>query len=134
MTTYVLDASVAIAWLFDDESDPRADFFLTRLENEPALVPQHWILEVRNALLVGERRGRIRADEVDERLINLKVLPVPTDSEPDFEVAFALARAHRLSFYDAIYLELARRQGLPLATLDDRLGQAALAEGLSLVR
>lgn len=133
MSGFVLDASVAVAWLFDDESDRRAEFVLTRLKNEQALVPQHWMLEVRNSLLVGERRGRIRANEVDERLDGLRALPLRTDTEPDLEVAFALARAYRLSFYDAIYLELAKRNGIVLATLDDRLKQAALSEGLAMV-
>ena len=92
------------------------------------------MLEVRNSLLVGERRGRIRANEVDERLDSLRALPLRTDSEPDLHVAFALARAHRLSIYDAIYLELAKRTGLALATLDNRLKQAALSDGLALVK
>ncbi|MDE2667196.1 MAG: type II toxin-antitoxin system VapC family toxin [Acidobacteriota bacterium] len=134
MSGFVLDASVAVAWLFDDESDPRAEIVLTRLKNEQALVPQHWMLEVRNSLLVGERRARIRADEVDERLTSLRALPLRTDSEPGLDVVFALARTHRLSIYDAIYLELAKRTGLALATLDDRLRQAALNEGLALVK
>ena len=133
MSGFVLDASVAVAWLFDDESTPRADSALTRLENEQALVPQHWMHEVCNSLLVGERRGRIRADEVDERLDSLRALPLRTDSEPDLEVAFAMARAHQLSFYDAIYLELASRNGFALATLDGKLKQAASREGLALV-
>lgn len=133
MSGFVLDASVAVAWLFDDESDRRAEFVLTRLKNEQAVVPQHWMLEVRNSLLVGERRGRIRANEVDERLDGLRALPLRTDTEPDLGVAFALARAHRLSIYDAIYLELAKRNGIALATLDDRLKQAALGEGLAMV-
>ena len=133
MSGFVLDASVAVAWLFDDESDRRAEFVLTRLKNEQAVVPQHWMLEVRNSLLVGERRGRIRANEVDERLDGLRALPLRTDTEPDLGVAFALARAHRLSIYDAIYLELAKRNGIVLATLDDRLKQAALGEGLAMV-
>jgi len=134
LSGFVLDASVAVAWLFDDESDPQAEIVLTRLKNEQALVPQHWMLEVRNSLLMGERRGRIRASEVDERLDSLIALPLRSDSEPDLDVAFALARAHRLSIYDAIYLELAKRTGLALATLDDRLKQAALSEGLALVK
>lgn len=133
MNALILDASIAAAWLFDDESEPRADSVLTRLAEEEAIVPQHWHLEVRNALIVGERRGRIRPNEVDERLIGLGILPVRTDSMPDLEAAFSLARIHGLSFYDALYLELARRQNLPLATLDGPLGAAAVAEGLGLV-
>ena len=133
MSGFVLDASVAGVWLFDDESHPRADSVLARLEDEGALVPQHWHLEVRNTLIVGERRGRILAAEVDERLIGLSVLPVRTDTEVSLNDAYALARAHSLTLHDAVYLELARRQGLPLATLDVALGQAAAAEDLSLV-
>lgn len=133
MNALILDASIAAAWLFDDESEPRADSVLTRLAEEEAIVPQHWHLEVRNALIVGERRGRIRPNEVDERLIYLRILPVRTDSKPDLEAAFSVARIHGLSFYDALYLELARRKNLPLATLDGPLGAAAVAEGLGLV-
>ncbi|MCY3776105.1 MAG: type II toxin-antitoxin system VapC family toxin [Candidatus Aminicenantes bacterium] len=130
MSDFVLDASIAAAWLFDDESAPSANSLLKRLREWEAVVPQHWHLEVRNALIVGERRGRIRPDEVDERLIDLGTLPVRTDLEPDFDAALRLSRFHRLSFYDAVYLELARRQGLPLATLDADLGAAAVVEGV----
>ena len=90
MSVFVLDASVAGVWLFDDESHPRADSILTRLEDEEALVPQHWHLEVRNTLIVGERRGRILAAEVDERLIGLSVLPIHTDTELSLSAAYAL--------------------------------------------
>lgn len=130
MSEFVLDASIAAAWLFDDESEPSANSVLIRLREWEAVVPQHWHLEVRNALIVGERRGRIRPNEVDERLIDLGTLPVRTDSEPDFDATLKLARIHSLSFYDALYLELARRHGLPLATLDGDLGAAAVVEGV----
>lgn len=133
VTAFVLDASVAAAWLFDDESDPRADAALTSLEREGAVVPQHWHLEVRSVLLVAERRGRIRAEESDERLRFLQQLPIRTNTEPDLEAAFVLARARSLSFYDCLYLELARRLALPLATLDGALARAATAEGLALI-
>ncbi len=130
MSDLVLDASIAAAWLFDDEADPSANSLLIRLQEWEAVVPQHWHLEVRNALIVGERRGRIHPNEVDERLIDLGTLPVRTDLEPDFDAALRLARLHGLSFYDAVYLELARRHGLPLATLDGDLGAAAVVEGV----
>ena len=130
MSDFVLDASIAAAWLFDDESEPSANSLLIRLQEWAAVVPQHWHLEVRNALIVGERRGRIRPNEVDERLTDLGTLPVRTDLEPDFDAALRLARLHGLSFYDAVYLELARRHGLPLATLDGDLGAAAVVEGV----
>ncbi len=88
---------------------------------------------MRNALLVAERRGRITVDEVNERLLNLRELPVSTDTTPDLDVAFALARTHGLTFYDALYLELAQRRQAALATLDTALGRAAVAAGLVLV-
>ena len=130
MSVLVIDASIAAAWLFDDEDDRRAAAALTRIETDVALVPQLWHLEVRSALLAAERRGRIRADEIDDRLRFLQELPVRTDAEPNLGDAFALARTRRLSFYDALYLELARRRGAALATLDAALAQAAAAEGI----
>lgn len=120
-----------MAWLFDDE-EPRADRVLERLAEDGALVPQLWHLETRDTLLVAERRGRLSAGGVDERLDALKGLPIRTDGGPDLQIAFHLARAHELSFYDALYLELAKRESAELATLDGGLGQAALAEGVSL--
>ena len=96
-------------------------------------VPQHWHLEVRNALLVGERRGRITSEQTSTSLTYLSELPLLTDSEPDLNAALDLARSHGLSFYDAIYLELAHRRQVELATLDGRLKQAASAEGLGIL-
>ena len=130
MSRFVLDASVAVAWLVDDEDEARADAALGQLETEVGLVPQFWHLEVRNALLGAERRRRIRVHEVDERLRTLAELPVRTDTEPRIGTAFALARTHRLSMYDAMYLELAQRSDAPLATLDKALARAAGAAGL----
>ena len=132
MNRFVVDASVAAAWLLDDEEEVLADAALVRLETDVALVPQFWHLEVRSALLGAERRGRIGVDEVDERLRRLGELPVRTDTEPHIGTAFALARTHGLSMYDAVYLELAQRSDAPLATLDKALARAAGAAGLAL--
>ena len=132
MSGLVVDASVVVAWLFDDEDEPRADRVLERLEGDGALAPQLWHLETRNSLLVAERRGRLSAGGVKERLDALKGLPIRTDEEPDLQSAFDLARAHGLSFYDALYLELAKRESAELATLDGALGRAAVAEGVPL--
>ncbi len=130
MSPLVLDASVAVDWLMGDELDPRAASVLALLRRDEAIVPQLWHYEVRNALLVAERRGRLSEIETAERLDSLRGLPILTDREADLQRAFGLARAHGLSFYDALYLELARRQDAPLATLDTTLAQAAIAEGL----
>ena len=133
MSGLVVDASVVMAWLFDDGEEQRADSALERLREDGALVPSLWQLEVRNALLVAERRGRLSVGGVNERLVALKGLPIRTDEEPDLQSTFDLARAHELSFYDALYLELAKRESAEIATLDRALGQAAIAEGVSLV-
>ena len=82
---------------------------------------------------MAERRGRTTVDEVNERLINLRELPVSTDTTPYLEAVFASARTHRLTFYDALYLELAQRSQAALATLDAALGRAAVAAGLALL-
>ncbi len=130
MSRPVLDASVAAAWLLDDEVDPGAVAALAWLRQEGAIVPPLWHYEVRNALLVAERRGRVTGHEAAERLNSLKELPIATDRDADLQVAFDLAREHGLSFYDALYLELAMRSEAPLATLDAQLARAAAAEGL----
>ena len=132
MSGLVVDASVVVAWLFDDEDEPRADRALERLEEDGALVPQLWHLETRNSLLTAERRGRLSEKEVKERLDALKGLPIGTDEEPNLQSAFDLARAYGLSLYDALYLELAKRERAELATLDRALGRAAVAEGVLL--
>ena len=111
MSGLVVDASVVMAWLFDDEDEPRADKVLERLAEERALVPRLLDLETRSTLLVAERRGRLSTEAVDERRDALQGLPIRTDEEPDLQSAFDLARAHDLSFYDALYLELAKREG-----------------------
>ncbi len=132
MSGLVVDASVVVAWLFDDEDEPRADRVLEQLAEDGALVPQFWHLSTRNSLLTAERRGRLSSGEVKERLDALKGLPITTDEDSDLQSAFALARVHGLSLYDALYLELAKREGAELATLDGPLGQAAVAEGVPL--
>ena len=133
MSPVVLDASVTVSWLLEDEMDPQAELVSERVVRDGALVPQLWHLEVRNALVVAERRGRIGADGLDERIRVLRGLPVMTDIEPDLDAVSTIARVYGLSVYDAVYVELARRHDTVVATLDDRLGRAAVAEGLSLV-
>ena len=132
MSGLVVDASVVVAWLFDDEDEPRADRVLAQLGEEGAIVPQLWHLETRNALLTAERRGRLSSEDVRERLAALRGLPIATDEGADLQSAFDLARTHGLSLYDALSLELARREGAELATLDGPLSQAATSEGVML--
>ncbi len=93
-------------------------------------MPLLWHYEVRNTLLVAERRGRLGGSDAVQLLDKLTWLPIETDREADLQVALNLARDHGLSFYDAMYLELGVRRGAPLATLDAELARAATAEGL----
>ncbi len=126
----ILDASVSLNWLVDEELDPTAARVSANIARYDIFVPPIWQLEMRNVLLMAERRGRITRARLEERLLDLAALPVNDDTDTDFDTTFALARAHRLSFYDATYLELAIRRQAPLATLDSALDRAANSEGL----
>lgn len=130
MSPLVLDASVAASWLLEDEFEPGAEAAIAQLSEEGAVVPPLWHYEVRNTLLVAERRGRLGGSDAVQLLDKLTWLPIETDREADLHVALNLARDHGLSFYDAMYLELGVRRGAPLATLDAELARAATAEGL----
>lgn len=129
---FVLDASVAACWLLDDEDDASAA--LERLRREGALVPQIWHVEIRNCLLVAWRRRRLSNDDLGERLRALAGLPVRTDTGFDPDSSLALAQRHGLSLYDALYLDLAQRRSIHLATLDKALRRAATAEGVVVVQ
>jgi predicted nucleic acid-binding protein len=129
----VLDASIVGCWFFRDEQDPRAEAAWNKLTEDRAIVPLHWWFEVRNVCLLGERRGRATADETDEFLRELPKLTISFDGLPDQRPVIDLARRHRLTLYDATYLELAQREDIPLATLDKELVIAAHAEGVSLI-
>jgi predicted nucleic acid-binding protein len=132
---FVLDCSVTMAWIFDDEDDPRAAAVRDRLDADVALVPSIWPLEVGNALLVAERRERVSRAEALRFLEVLRQLPIDVDAMPSLvavEGAFQIAHETGLSLYDAAYLDLAATRGLPLATLDRRLAAAAARVGVAL--
>jgi predicted nucleic acid-binding protein len=131
--TFVLDGSIALAWFFEDEADAYAEAVQDSLAEASALVPSLWALEVANGALVGERRKRTTQAKVTQFLSLLKSLPITTDDETAvraWQETLQLARTHNLSVYDAAYLELAMRRGLPLATLDEDLEAAAAAVGV----
>ena len=130
---FVLDASIPACWLFQDEQDPRADAALARIKSDEAVVPALWWFEIRNILIVNERRRRITESDTSVFLRDLAGLRVRVDREPEEPVVLRLARTHRLSVYDASYLELALRQSLPLATLDAQLTAAARAARCRLI-
>ncbi len=134
MSGFVLDASVAVRWLIGGGGDEEALMSLDRLRVTGATVPQLWHYEVSNALLVAERRAAIPERGAELRIRSLAALPIVTDREAAPDQAMELAIAHGLSYYDALYLELAHRKSLPLATLDRRLAAAATAAGVESLR
>jgi len=130
---FVIDASVAASWLLPDENHAGAEAAYTRLRSDYALVPTLWWFEVRNLFVMNERRGRLDAEKTDKALALLGSLPIQQDSEPEQGAVLRLARQHRLTVYDAAYLELALRENAALATLDAELARAASAENIALV-
>lgn len=130
---FVVDASVTACWAFKDEDHPVADAALERLRTDEGLAPALWWFEVRNILVVNERRKRLTEADSAAFLRDLARLRVVLDRTPQESEALRLARTHRLSVYDAAYLELTQRNGIALATLDAGLVRAARAEGVALV-
>ena len=136
MTAFVLDSSVALSWFFDDEQSDAADRLLDQLATETAAVPALWYFEMVNVLAISERRRRTTAARVAEFVTRLSDLDLDVDREPDacvFGAVLTLARSERLSGYDAAYLELAMRLGLPLATKDEALAGAAERLGVTVL-
>jgi predicted nucleic acid-binding protein len=133
----VLDASVAVAWCFADECTAYTEGVLDLLASgAEALTASIWPFEVANALLMGERRKRISVAQVTKVLQRISLLPISIDPiRPDtaFGQILSVARQEQLTEYDAAYLELALREGLPLATLDNGLRRAARNAGINLV-
>ncbi|MBT9331142.1 type II toxin-antitoxin system VapC family toxin [Paracidobacterium acidisoli] len=130
---FVLDASITLSWSFSDEGHPHAALAEKRLQTDPAVVPSLWWLEIRNALLMNERRGRLTEAKTAAFLRFLSGLPITLDRAPSEAEVLRLARTHRLTVYDACYLELAQRNGTVLATLDADLIRAAKAEAVPLI-
>ncbi len=130
----MLDASVALSWCFEGEESTYPYTVLDRLETGQALVPGIWALEVGNALIVAERRGRLTKADSIRFVALLGQLPIISRDLPErmFGEIIALAREHNLSTYDASYLDLAMRSGLPLATQDSRLLHAARQCGVEI--
>ena len=134
MAGLVIDSSIVLSWCLPDEGG--ADQIQEAVASAGALAPAHWPLEVANALLMAERRRRITTDFRNATLQDPKTLPITLDAETTARAwrdTLQLAEAHRLTMYDAAYLELAQRRTLPLATLDAELGSAARALGIPLL-
>jgi predicted nucleic acid-binding protein len=132
----VLDASATLAWLYPEETTAAVTFAFDTIADDSAWVPGLWRIEVANSLSVSLRRGRITHLRRDESLVDLKLLPIFCDRETNdhaWSRTLELADLHRLTVYDATYLELALRLSLPLATLDEDLRQATQREGVPLL-
>jgi predicted nucleic acid-binding protein len=131
----VVDASIALAWCFEDEHDDRADAVLDMVAAQGAVAPGHWSLEVANGLLAAERRGRLSAEDTlraQRLLADLAIEVVPVELGATTNGLLDVARAHGLTAYDAAYLDLAQFRGLALGTLDDDLVRACHAAGVAL--
>lgn len=127
----VLDSSVTLAWVYSDEATEAVSHIFDLLSQSGAWVPHLWRLEVANILEIGVRRKRHDNKFRDTTLADLAQLPIQVDGETDNQAwgtTLRLAERHQLTLYDAAYLELALRRGLPLATLDKDLRRAAGAE------
>ena len=130
---FVLDCSVTMAWIFPDEATDATDRLREALLDTPAFVPALWPVETANALLVATRRGRIEHDEWPGIRAHLDALPIevdPASASRTWGASLDLANAHAISVYDAMYLELAARMRMPLATLDRALRDAGKSAGV----
>jgi predicted nucleic acid-binding protein len=134
VSALVIDSSAALSWCFEDEASAESDALFERVRDQGAVVPGLWHLEVANILLQAEKRGRITPGDVGMRLELIAELPITTDNETTaraWREILALARAEGLTTYDAAYLELAIRRGLPLQTKDEALITAAERGGVA---
>jgi predicted nucleic acid-binding protein len=136
MTGLVVDASSVLAWCFEDEGGADSDALIDRIVADGAVVPGLWSLEIANGLVSGERRRRIKRSESAAFVAMIEELPIEADPATGTRAlheTIGLAREYRLSAYDATYLELAMRLGLPLATNDRSLAAAAGRAGVTLI-
>jgi predicted nucleic acid-binding protein len=134
-TQFVIDNSVVMTWCFEDQTTKYAESVLNRLETSEAFAPGIWPLEVGNVLLIAERKNILSNSDVVRFLSLLQSLPIYVEQESTARMLMeivGLAREYRLSTYDAAYLDLAMRRGLPLATQDKALAGAAKKCGIEL--
>lgn len=132
MAAFIVDASIAAVWLLPDEEHDVAEAAMDRLIRDEAAAPDLLLHEIRSILLIAEKRKRIEGDDVLTALIRLQQLPIRLAGGGDNALIVRLARKHQLSAYDAAYLALALTEGVPLATLDRKLQQAAVSEEVPL--
>ena len=130
---FVVDSSVSLAWLFDEQADDYTEATLQALAQSFAVAPRWWNVEMLNVLLASERRGRLASGSTVEGLRHLQRLPVQLrDCQASIFELHALANRHQLTSYGALYLDAALATGLPLATRDKVLRQAAIESGVGI--
>lgn len=135
MSALVVDASIALAWYFKDEVSPLAMAAFEASNSMRIVVPSHWYFEVSNGMLMGERKGRMELSDVGPFVSRLSDLMIEIDVAPVTSAMtqiLPIARDYQLTVYDALYLELAGRHALQLATLDADLASAARRAGIAL--
>lgn len=133
---FVVDCSAAMPWLFSDEATAKTTELLNRLKSETGLVPALWFIEIANVLAVAERKSRITPQQSAAFITDIGTLDIEIDNDGPtraFSYLLPLCRMHKLSSYDATYLDLALRREIPLATLDEALRKAARALGVKLL-
>lgn len=136
MRDFVLDCSVAISWILPDEYSDYAQNVFDLLDEQQAVVPSIWYLEIANVLIVSERRGRMTQEQTAQALLLLESLNIVMDEQTEqraFNTTLTLGREQGLASYDAAYLELAIRLDIPLATSDEKLIAAANRCGVILI-
>lgn len=134
MRRFIVDSSVTLSWCFTDEADAYAEASLRALRAAEARTTSLWPFEVANGLLMGERRGRLTPADTQRALADLAALPIHvelTTPERALREGLLLARQEGLTVYDAAYLDLALREGLPIATLDRQMREAARRLGVA---
>jgi predicted nucleic acid-binding protein len=134
--SFVIDASMAMAWCFQDEATPSTKRLLERMGNETAAVPAWWYLEITNVLALAERRKRITPAKVAQFIALVESFDLEVDDQAPsraFAHLLPLCRNHELTSYDAVYLDLVLRLQLPLASVDDDLRAAAKAVGVKVL-
>lgn len=137
MALFIVDASASLPWCFEDEATTWTDELLDRLKTEDRIVvPAHWLMEMTNGMLTAVRRKRVAIERVHAFLDAITALPITVEAAlkpAQAQSILALSEKHGLTVYDAIYLDLAIRRGLPLATLDSALRKAAHRETVLLL-
>lgn len=132
---FVLDNSVVTGWYLNDQASAYTDAIALKLQDDKALVPPLWQMELANVLKTACTKGKLPLTQARQILDVLAQLPIEVDNgpAPGQRQLFELAMRYGLSSYDAAYLELAMRHGLPIATRDEQLKLAASAAGVDIV-